>query len=112
MKSNFIFTLNPVVGKRSTLRHLAARGIHGEQATHQLCESYKKPFVMIVKFKFYIALMAHGNFSYVKAQYDDFKKNVGGVAVSRAGNIPANTPARVANLWLTYRADSKTNRNS
>lgn len=47
-------------------------------------------------------LMAHGNFSHVKAQYDDFKENVGGVAVSRAGNTPANTPARVANLWLTY----------
>lgn len=47
-------------------------------------------------------LMAQGNFSYVKAQYDDFKENVGGVAVSRAGNTPTNIPARVANLWLTY----------
>ncbi|MDP2154676.1 MAG: TonB-dependent receptor [Sulfuricella sp.] len=48
------------------------------------------------------SLMAQGNFSYVKAQYDDFTENVSGVAVSRAGNTPTNTPARVANLWLTY----------
>ena len=48
------------------------------------------------------SLMAQGNFSYVNAQYDDFKENVGGVAVSRAGNTPTNIPARVANLWLTY----------
>jgi iron complex outermembrane receptor protein len=47
-------------------------------------------------------LMAQGNFSYVKARYDDFTENVSGVAVSRAGNSPTNTPARVANLWLTY----------
>lgn len=47
-------------------------------------------------------LMVQGNISYVKAQYDDFTEKVGAVAVSRAGNSPANTPARVANLWLTY----------
>ncbi|WP_408169349.1 TonB-dependent receptor [Herbaspirillum rhizosphaerae] len=43
-----------------------------------------------------------GNFSLVKAQYDDFTENVGGVAVSRAGKRPTNTPMRVANLWLDY----------
>lgn len=47
-------------------------------------------------------LLAQGNFSFVDAEYDDFTENVGGVAVSRAGNTPTNIPARVANLWLTY----------
>jgi len=48
-------------------------------------------------------LTAEGNFSVVDAQYDDFTESVSGVAVSRAGNIPTNTPDRVANAWLTYR---------
>ncbi|MDP2786383.1 MAG: TonB-dependent receptor [Sulfurimicrobium sp.] len=48
------------------------------------------------------SLMAQGNFSHVKAQYDDFMEKVGTVAVSRAGNTPTNIPAHVANLWLTY----------
>ena len=43
-----------------------------------------------------------GNVALVSAQFDDFTENSGGVAVSRAGNRPANTPARVANLWLDY----------
>lgn len=47
-------------------------------------------------------LLAQGNYSHVDARYDDFKENVGGIAVSRVGNIPANVPAQVANLWLTY----------
>lgn len=47
-------------------------------------------------------LLAQGNLSLVDAHYDDFTENVGGVAVSRAGNRPANVPARVANLWLTW----------
>lgn len=47
-------------------------------------------------------LLAQGNLSLVDAQYDAFTENVGGIAVSRAGNRPANVPARVANLWLTW----------
>lgn len=47
-------------------------------------------------------LLAQANLSLVDAQYDDFSENAGGVAVSRAGNRPANVPARVANLWLDY----------
>jgi iron complex outermembrane receptor protein len=43
-----------------------------------------------------------GNFAWVDASLDDFTENVGGVAVSRAGNRPANTPARVANLWVDH----------
>lgn len=46
--------------------------------------------------------LAQGNFSYVDAQYDVFTQNVGGIAVSRAGNTPTNVPERVANLWLSY----------
>lgn len=48
-------------------------------------------------------LSAQGNFSIVDAQYDEFTQNVNGVAVSRAGNTPTNTPDKVANAWLTYK---------
>lgn len=48
-------------------------------------------------------LTAQGNFSIVDAQYDEFTETVSGVAVSRAGNTPTNTPDRVANAWLTYK---------
>jgi len=48
------------------------------------------------------SLLAQGNLSYVDAQYDDFVEKVGTAAVSRAGNVPANVPSQVANLWLTY----------
>jgi len=47
-------------------------------------------------------LTAQANFSIVDAQYDRFTESVSGVAVSRAGNTPINTPDRVANTWLNY----------
>jgi iron complex outermembrane receptor protein len=53
------------------------------------------------------ALSLQGNFAYVDAQYDDFFETVSGVAVSRAGNKPANTPARVANVWASYTISSR-----
>lgn len=43
-----------------------------------------------------------GNYGLVKARYDDFAESVGGVAVSRAGYQPTNTPRQVGNLWLTW----------
>jgi iron complex outermembrane receptor protein len=48
------------------------------------------------------SLRIQGNLSLVRAQYDNFTESVGGVAVSRAGNRPTNTPGRVANLWVDY----------
>ncbi|HEY0503716.1 MAG TPA: TonB-dependent receptor [Lysobacter sp.] len=48
------------------------------------------------------ALRVQGNLAWVDATLDEFTENVAGVAVSRAGNRPANTPARVGNLWLDY----------
>ena len=36
------------------------------------------------------------------ARLDDFTEAVSGVVVSRAGNRPTNTPARVGNLWVDY----------
>lgn len=43
-----------------------------------------------------------GNYGFVKARYDEFTENVSGVAVSRAGYQPNNTPRQVGNLWLTW----------
>lgn len=48
------------------------------------------------------ALRVQANVGWVDARLDDFVENVAGVPVSRAGNRPANTPARVGNLWLEY----------
>jgi len=47
-------------------------------------------------------LSLQGNVAYTDAQYDDFIENVSGVGVSRAGNVPGNTPKWVANLWAAY----------
>lgn len=44
---------------------------------------------------------AEVNYAYVDATFDDFVENVGGVAVSRNGNLPTNTPRQVANAWIT-----------
>ena len=44
---------------------------------------------------------AEVNYAYVDATFDDFVENVGGVAVSRNGNLPTNTPRQVANAWVT-----------
>lgn len=43
-----------------------------------------------------------GNWSHVRAEYDEFNEKVGAVSVSRKGNRPVNTPKNVGNLWLTY----------
>jgi iron complex outermembrane receptor protein len=46
--------------------------------------------------------LIQGHAAHVDAEFDEFTENVGGVAVSRAGNTPTGVPSRVANLWLTY----------
>lgn len=48
------------------------------------------------------ALRLQANVGWVDARLDEFYENVGGVPVSRAGKTPANTPDRVANLWMDY----------
>jgi len=52
-------------------------------------------------------LEVQGNLAWVDARLDEFFENAGGVSVSRAGNRPANTPARVANLWVDYTFDDR-----
>jgi iron complex outermembrane receptor protein len=47
------------------------------------------------------------NLAYTNAQYDVFVESVSGVAVSRAGNVPVNVPARVGNLWLTWQLNER-----
>lgn len=42
------------------------------------------------------------NAAFLRARYDDFRENVGGVPVSRAGNRPPDVPERTANLWLHW----------
>ncbi|MFM7506222.1 MAG: TonB-dependent receptor domain-containing protein, partial [Rubrivivax sp.] len=43
------------------------------------------------------------NGTWLKAQYDTFNESVGGVATSRAGLLPPDTPERVGNLFVTWR---------
>lgn len=44
------------------------------------------------------------NATTLRAKFDDFKELVSGIAVSRAGNVAPNTPKKLANLFITYRA--------
>jgi len=48
------------------------------------------------------AWTVHVNMAVLRAKYDDFSENVGGVAVSRAGKIPRGVPQRMANLWTHW----------
>ncbi len=43
------------------------------------------------------------NGTWLRAQYDTFNESVGGVATSRAGNLPPDTPERVGNVFVTWR---------
>lgn len=43
------------------------------------------------------------NLALLEAKFDEFVENVGGTAVSRAGNLPPNVPEQVANLWISHR---------
>jgi len=45
----------------------------------------------------------NANLAVLRAKYDDFNESVGGVAVSRSGNVPRNVPERTANLWTSWR---------
>ena len=47
-------------------------------------------------------VLAAGNFAWVRAEYDEFNENIGGVVYSRKGKTPVNIPERTANLWLTW----------
>ncbi|WP_330996396.1 TonB-dependent receptor [Burkholderia stagnalis] len=42
------------------------------------------------------------NVALLRARYDAFDQTVGGVAHSRAGNVPSNVPQQTANLWLGW----------
>ncbi|QRF90584.1 TonB-dependent siderophore receptor [Alcaligenes faecalis] len=48
------------------------------------------------------SLHMQANLAYVDARYDEFSQNIGGIAISRAGNVPTNVPKVVANLWVDY----------
>ncbi|MDP1660216.1 MAG: TonB-dependent receptor [Methylotenera sp.] len=50
--------------------------------------------------------MLESNATILNAEFDKFYESVGGVAVSRAGNLPPDVPEKTANLWLTYRPNS------
>jgi iron complex outermembrane receptor protein len=52
------------------------------------------------------ALTIDLNAALLKAEYDDFNELVGGVAVSRSGNLPPNTPERLASVFATWRPAS------
>jgi len=43
------------------------------------------------------------NATVLKAQFESFAELVSGAAVSRQGNLPPNTPERLAGAWATYR---------
>lgn len=52
------------------------------------------------------ALSIDLNAAVLNAEFDEFNELVAGVLVSRAGNLPPNTPERLANAYVTYRASA------
>lgn len=49
------------------------------------------------------AVQIDANVALLKARYDDFRESVGGIAVSRNGNVPTDVPERVANVWVSWK---------
>ncbi|MCG6204698.1 TonB-dependent siderophore receptor [Rhodopseudomonas sp. HC1] len=47
-------------------------------------------------------LRLDANVALLRAKYDDFTQVVGGKAVNYAGNVPANVPQVVSNIWATW----------
>jgi len=47
------------------------------------------------------------NGTWLRAQYDTFVESVGGVATSRAGKLPTDTPERLANVFVTWRPSAE-----
>lgn len=48
-------------------------------------------------------LIIDANATVLQAKFENFKELVSGVVLSRAGNLPPNTPERLANLFASYR---------
>lgn len=48
------------------------------------------------------AWRVEANGTALRARYEDFYENVGGIRYDRKGNRPTNTPERSANLWVTW----------
>ncbi|MGP9814118.1 TonB-dependent receptor [Rhodopseudomonas sp. NSM] len=47
-------------------------------------------------------LRLDANVAVLRAKYDDFTQAVGGRVVNYAGNVPANVPQVVSNIWATW----------
>jgi len=70
--------------------------------TEQAGQQTSTGIEIATSFKITPKLLAAGNFSWVRAEYDEFNENIAGVVYSRKGKNPANISDRVANLWLIY----------
>ncbi|OAB49357.1 TonB-dependent receptor [Pseudomonas thivervalensis] len=70
--------------------------------TEQAGQQTSTGIELAASFKITPKLLAAGNFSWVRAEYDEFNETIAGVVLSRKGKNPVNIPDRVANLWLTY----------
>jgi len=70
--------------------------------TEQAGQQTSTGIELAASFKVTPQLLAAGNVTWVRAEYDEFNETVSGVVISRKGKNPVNIPDRVANLWLTY----------
>ena len=70
--------------------------------TEQAGQQTSTGIELAASFKVTPQLLAAGNVTWVRAEYDEFNETVSGVVISRKGKNPVNIPERVANLWLTY----------
>ncbi len=83
-------------------KNLAIADQNNPGGTLPVGQQSSKGVELASSFKLSQRWLLQGNIAYTDAQYDSFVENVGGVAVSRAGKTPANIPAWVANLWLSW----------
>lgn len=91
-----------LAGFRIVRKNLAIADPDNPGTTLPIGQQSSRGFEAAVSVRATSALLLQGNYSHIGARYDDFIENVGGVAVSRAGNTPPNTPSRIFNLWAAY----------
>lgn len=82
---------------------ILTRDPNAPAATIQIGQQSSRGIEFDVAWRPFAAWAFGVNGTWLKAQFDNFNENVGGVATSRAGLLPPDTPERVGNVFVTWR---------
>jgi iron complex outermembrane receptor protein len=85
-----------------TRKNLAVADPNNPGTTLPVGQQSSRGFELALALRVTRTVLAETNYAYTDAEFDQFTENVGGTAVSRAGNRPPNIPVHVANLWLAW----------